>query len=165
MAEEWELISGALQTVISSVEGVGTILDYEPNILRFSALKPYLQAVGAPGDPDRLNIWYVLRSSTGSQHGGIGTRTPLGFAMTRDTFRINGYYNYTERESTIAVYNLSDRLRRALTAAISLGHPERGWVVENPGTISLSMAMFFDILCHNLSVDVTVVHRGDAGYY
>jgi len=159
--EDWQDVQSAIVSLLSVVDGVETVLDYEPAVKTFRELEPYLTE-GV--ERDTLNLWTVMRTGFRTARGGATAGVPIGFKLDTDTYTIEGFVSYTGRESLIAFNNTVERVRNQFVKNISLGSAERGWLSGPITSGEITMTNFLGIVCHTCILTLPVQAQTNADY-
>ena len=159
--EDWRSVQLAIVDLLGELDGVETVLDYEPAIKSFQELEPYLTTGGSK---DSLNVWTVLRTGFRTERGGEAVGVPLGFKRDTDIYTIEGFVAYTGQDSMIAFNNTLERIRTQFAKHISLGSAEKGWLSGPITGGEIRKANFLGVICHHCSLQLPVQLDVNAEY-
>ena len=162
---EWEDIRDYVKERLEAVSGIGTVLDWQPNIRTRAQLDEYLTSIPGQVPQKRVNIWFLLRIAIRDTRGGD---RPATLAMNEynreDTFEITGFYNYVDRDSLIAFNNIIEGIHAKFMAEITLGQVEQGYIAGPAHTQSIADVDWFGILCHFCRIRITVRRHDSVTY-
>jgi len=105
-----------------------------------------------------IQLWFVLRDSTGDVRGGEDAGVCIGQAVRRDSFVITGYYGYARGGETYFDFQaLLEKVLDELLDHIGLGGHD--FVAKGSKTPQIGERVVGDYLCHYAEVGVEVERR------
>lgn len=166
--DTWEEVHAQLLSIVRSVPGIDNVYGRSLDLKNMSEVRS-LYSTRLANDKYRINAWFVTRSSTLPVRGGR-PGIPINHIKFYDTFAIRGYYSYSLEEidgvtSEVAFNRIVTALMRVLSQNISLGVPDKGWLLEE---LSGGQLLFTDdfggITCHTTLVNVGITYQAVASY-